>query len=256
MARSGIFSRRGFTPSYVQSVKKAVRRYQKERSKLIRAGVYENVPKQVSLKSLFRNYYSKRELNKQLKEMSVFTAAKALKTDKIRGKVFTKYEIERFRLQLNRQRKAIERELNLMTGFDSDSPLAHNSYIKTLEARRKELSADWRDIIATRAGREVMSHDEKSENFYENFVKALFDDANRLGFPEEKIREMVNKMNKLTPQQFYRMYHEDPNIGYIFGYYGAEVKGNGSIADTDAIDAFNDLYNKMDAIIERYKNIK
>lgn len=245
-----------FKADYVAKIKREVRRYQKERSKLIRKGVFENVPQRVSYRDLVSKYYTKREMNKQLKEMSVFTASRAIKTEKIKGKVFTQYEIAKFRLQLGRQRKAIERELSLMTGFDSDSPLAHNEYIKMLEARKLELSYDWRKIIATRAGAEVMTHDVKDENFYDNFVKALFDDANRLGFPEDKIREMVAKMNKLTPQQFYRMYREDPNIGYIFGYYGAEVKGKGSIPDSDALQAFQDLYNKMDLVIERYKNIK
>jgi len=245
-----------FKADYVAKIKREVRRYQKERSKLIRMGVFENVPKRISYRDLTSQYYTKREMNKQLKEMSVFTAAKALKTEKVKGKVFTKYEIAKFRLQLGRQRKAIERELSSMVGFDAESPLAHNEYIKMLEARKVELSENWRNIIAGRVGAEVMTHDVKAENFYDNFVKALFDDANRLGFPEDKIREMVAKMNKLTPQQFYRMYREDPNISYIFGYYGAEVKGNGSIPDDDALQAFQDLYNKMDLVIERYKNIK
>ena len=246
-----------FKPSYMSKIRQEVRRYQKERSKLIRAGIEGGtVPPRVTLKGLLGSYYTKREMNKALKEMSLFTATKALKTRTIKGKVYSLYDIAKFRLQLGRERKATERELSLMTGFDAISPLAHNQYIKRLEARQRELSSRWQDIIGTRAGAEVELKAEKAENLYENWIKALFDDARRLGIDEEKIQEMIKKMNTLTPQQFERMFAEDPSIGYIFNYYNAEVKGQAKISDKNAAEAFESLYSRLDKTIERYKNIK
>lgn len=246
-----------FKPAYMTKIRQEVRRYQKERSKLIRTGIEGGtVPPRVTLKGLLGSYYSKREMNKALKEMSLFTATKALKTREIGGKVYSEYEISKFRLQLGRERKATERELSLMVGFDAESPLAHNQYIKKLLARQKELSGRWEKIIGTRAGGEVAAKALKSENFYSNWTKALFDDARRLGFSEDKIRVMIKKMNTLTPQQFERLFAEDPSIGYIFNYYNAEVRGKGKIKNDDAKEAFQSLYERLDLTIERYKNIK
>lgn len=246
-----------FKPAYMSKIRQEVRRYQKERSKLIRTGIEGGtVPPRVTLKGLLGSYYSKREMNKALKEMSLFTATKALKTREIGGKVYSEYEIAKFRLQLGRERKATGRELSLMTGFDAISPIAHNQYIKRLQARERELSGRWESLIGSRAGAEVMKKAEKSEKLYENWTKALFDDAIRLGIDENKVREMIKKMNTLTPQQFERMFAEDPSIGYIFNYYNAEVRGGGKIATKDAAEAFESLYNRLDKTIERYKNIK
>lgn len=246
-----------FNPSYILKIKREVRRYQKERSKLIRSGVQGGtVPKRVTFRGLMQTYYSKREMNKALKEMSLFTATKATKTKTIRGKVYSLYEIAKFRLQLGRERKATERELSLMEGFDATSPLSHNQYIKRLEARQRELSQNWKDIIGSRAGAQVMDASMKAEQFYTNWVNALFQDAEKLGFPQEKMEAIIKKLNTLTPQQFERLYAEDPAINYIFSYYNMEVKGGGSMSEKNSLEAFNDLYNRIDRTIERYRNIQ
>ena len=246
-----------FNPSYISKIKREVRRYQKERSKLIRSGVQGGtVPKRVTFRGLMRTYYSKREMNKALKEMSLFTATKATKTKTIRGKVYSLYEIAKFRLQLGRERKATERELSLMEGFDATSPLSHNQYIKRLEARQRELSQNWKDIIGSRAGAQVLDASMKAEQFYTNWVNALFQDAEKLGFPQEKMEAIIKKLNTLTPQQFERLYAEDPAINYIFSYYNMEVKGGGSMSEKNSLEAFNDLYNRIDRTIERYRNLQ
>lgn len=248
-----------FSAPYMEKIRSGVTRYQKERSKLIRSGVTGGtVPPRITLKQLLSENYSKREMNKALKEMSLFTATKAQKTVEIKGKTYSEYEIEKFRLKLGRERKATARELSLMTGFDAESPLSHNQYIKKLQARQTELSANWMDIIGSRAGAEVEVKSLKSETFYENWIYALFQDAEKLGFPEDKLKTMIKKLSKLTPQQFERLYAEDPAISYIFSFYNAEIssKGKGRINNKDARDAFFDLYERIDLIIERYKNIK
>ena len=248
-----------FSSSYVSKIRRGVLRYQKEYSRLKRSGVSESVlPQRITFKGLMNEYYSKREMNKALKEMSLFTARKATTMVDVNGKEYSQYEVERFRLQLGRERKATSRELSLMTGFDAESPLAHNQYIKRLQARQVELSASWQNIIGTRAGGEVAAKTIKSENFYENWIYALFQDAEKLGFPKEKLDEMIKKLSKLTPQQFERLYAEDPAITYIFSFYNANVssRGKGKVSNSDARDAFKDLYERLDRTIERYKNIK
>lgn len=247
-----------FSKDYTAKIKREVRRYQKERSKLIRKGIYENVPRAYSYKDLVNKYYSKREMNKVLKEMSLFTAARATKATKVRGKVYTQYEVAKFRLMLNRERKALSRELDLMQGFDAESPLAHNRYIKNLEARLREVSKNWRDIIGTRAGNQVLLKAEKAETFYTNWINAFFQDAEKLGFSSEKMDEIIKKLNKLTPQQFERLYNEDPSINYIMSYYVTEVKGAGELGvdDDEILQAFNDFYDRLDLIIDRYTKLK
>lgn len=256
MARTGIFSRRGFTPSYVQSIKKAVRRYQKERSKLIRQGVYENVPEKITFKDLIRRNYYKRDMNKALKEMSLFTAGKATRARTIRGKATTEYEIGVFKMRLGRQRKEIQREIDLIKGEEwTPARLRHDRYLENLIAREDELSANWRDLIGTRAGKSVMNYEHNREVLYQNYITALFQDAENLGMTKEQVDEMIAKLNTLSPRQFSRMFEEDKDISYIFNYYNSLTDKDFEIDEKSAKKSMVKIYKTLDQKIKYYKNI-
>ena len=252
----GIFTRRGFTSSYVLSIAKAVRRYQKERSKLIRLGVYENVPEKITYKDLIRRNYYKRDMNKALKEMSLFTAGRATKARTIRGKATTEYEIDVFKMRLDRRRKDIQREIELIKGEQwNPARLRHDRYLKNLISTEKELSANWRDLIGTRAGRSVMNYEHNRDVVYQNYITALFQDAENLGMTKEQIDEMIAKLNTLSPRQFIRMFDEDKDISYIFNYYNSLTDKDFEIDEDDAKKSMAKIYNTLEQKIKYYKNI-
>lgn len=245
-----------FAPSYVAKIKREVRRYQKERSKLIRKGVFENVPERISYRDLVSKYYTKREMNKRLKEMSLFTATKATKARTIRGKATTEYEIQKFRMLLGRERKDIERELTRASKKESKLiNLVHDRYLRNLEARRNELSRNWRDIIGTRAGAQVMRYEQNRETLYSNYIQALFQDANELGFPQEKMDKIIQKLNTLSPRQFERMFNEDTTISYIFNYYQSLTDKNLEIEKNSALDALEILFKTIDSKVSFFKKL-
>ena len=245
-----------FAPSYVAKIKREVRRYQKERSKLIRLGVFENVPKQITYRDLVSKYYSKREMNKRLKEMSLFTATKATKARTIRGKATTEYEIQQFRLTLGRQRKEIEREISKVEKEPWNyARLRHDQYLENLRARQKELSRSWRELIGTRAGRSILNYERNREAIYENYIQALFQDAENLGISKDKMDEMIAKLNTLTPRQFERLFNEDPDLSYIFNYYNSLTEKNFEIGQKDARMAFKKIYESLDQKIQYYKSL-
>lgn len=254
--KSGIFSRRGFTPSYVQSIKKQVRRYQKERSKLIRMGVYENVPEQITFRDLKSRYYTKREMNKALKEMSQFTAGKATKARTIRGKATTEYEINVFRLRLERQRKDFQREIELIEKEPwTPARLRHDQYLENLKARVKQLSKNWRELIGTRAGRSVMNYEKNREALYSNYITALFQDAENLGLSKDQVEEMIAKLNTLTPRQFIRMFNEDKDISYIFNYYNSLTDESFEIDQKSAKSSFLKIFAELNSKIKFFTSL-
>lgn len=245
-----------FKPSYVAKIKREVRRYQKERSKLIRMGVFENVPAKVSYRDLISRYYTKREMNKRLKEMGLFTATKATKARTIRGKATTQFEIEQFRLTLGRRRKEIQREIDIIDREPWNAArLRHDAYLESLKSQQKELARNWRDLIGTRAGRAIMSYEHNREALYSNYIQALFQDAENLGISQEQMNEIIAKFNSLTPRQFERMFREDPDISYIFNYYNSLTDKNFEIEQKDAKKAFDKIFKSIDKKIKYYKNI-
>lgn len=245
-----------FSPNYVAKIKREVRRYQKERSKLIRRGVFENVPQRVSYRDLVSKYYTKREMNKRLKEMSLFTATKATKARTIRGKATTQYEIEAFKLTLGRRRKEIQREISLIEREPWNyARLRHDAYLEGLRSKQRELSKSWRELIGTRAGRSVLNYEGNREALYSNYIQALFQDAENLGVSQDKMNEMVAKFNSLTPRQFERMFNEDPDISYIFNYYNSLTDKNFVIEEKNAKKAFEKIYKTLNEKIKYYKSI-
>lgn len=245
-----------FSQAYTARIKASVRRYQKERSKLIRKGVYENVPEQITYKDLVNKYYSKREMNKQLKSMSLFTATKATKARTIRGKATTQYEIEMFRLTLARRRKEIEREIKIIEREPWNySRLRHDSYLTGLLNKQKEFSKSWRELIGTRAGRAIMNYEHNREALYSNYITALFQDAEALGLTQDQVNEMIARLNTLTPRQFERMFNEDRDISYIFNYYNSLTDKNFEIEEDLAKQSFKNIYENLAQKIAYYKNI-
>lgn len=245
-----------FSQNYVAKIKREVRRYQKERSKLIRMGVFENVPPRVSFRDLTSKYYTKREMNKRLNEMALFTATKAVKARTIRGKATTQFEIEQFRLTLGRRRKEIQREISLIEREPwNPARLRHDAYLEGLKSQQKELARNWRDLIGTRAGRAIMNYEHNREALYSNYIQALFQDAENLGITQEQMNEVIAKFNTLTPRQFERMFREDPDISYIFNYYNSLTDKNFVIEQNDAKKAFQKIFKTIDKKIKYYKNI-
>lgn len=252
----GIFSRRGFTHSYVKSIRAAVRRYQNERSKLIRQGVYENVPEQITFKSLKSRYYTKRDMNKALKEMSQFTAGKATKARTIRGKATTQYEIDVFRLRLERQRKDFQREIDLIEKEQwNPARLRHDQYLENLKARVESMQSPWQELIGTRTGRSIMNYEHNREVLYSNYITALFQDAESLGMSKDQVDEMIAKLNTLTPRQFIRMFNEDKDISYIFNYYKSLTDKNFAIDEDSAKKSFDRIYKNLSKKIAYYKSL-
>lgn len=223
---------------------------------MIRMGVYENVPEQITFRDLKSRYYSKREMNKALKEMSQFTAGKATKARTIRGKATTQYEIDVFRLRLERQRKDFQREIDLIEKEPwNPARLRHDQYLENLKARVQQLGKNWRELIGTRAGRSVMNYEHNRDMLYSNYITALFQDAENVGMSKDQVEEMIAKLNSLTPRQFIRMFNEDKDISYIFNYYNSLTDENFIIDQKSAKKSFQKIYQTLESKILYYKNI-
>ena len=130
--------------------------------------------------------------------------------------------------------------------------MQHDIYTANLQARRAALSANWTDLIGGKIGQRLVEEPARNTQTYDNYLQLLFEDAYQMDFPEDKINYIKDRLLRLKPRQFMRALEDDPNIQLIFEYYHSLTRTSGGM-ENNAYDAFQQLYENIDAIIEKYK---
>lgn len=209
------------------------------------------LPSKVYVKDLKRTFDSRRELNQYLKDLKRFGKRGAENLVSIDGQKFTQYDIDLFKRRLSRERRALTKEIKQAEGEKSKYPMKHDIYTANLRAKRSKLAAKWSDLIVTTIQDKLINEPYKRAVIYDNYLEILFQDAYQIGYPEEKIEYIKEKLLELSPRKFIRALESDPNIQYIFDYYHSLTRT--SMEDPNARDAFDEIYNNIDAIVEQYK---
>ena len=237
---------------YNQNITRVVSNFNRKVARLEKAG-YDLLPSKVSVREIKKRFDNKTELNTYLRDLQRFSRRGAEEVITIGGKDYTKYEVDVFKRKLRRERYKLNKEIVQAKGVTSKYPMQHDIFLANLQAKRNTLSNDWQDLIGQKVGINLFKQDSTYLETYNNYFSILFQDAYQLGFEDEKIEHIKSQLLKLKPRQFIRALEDDPNIQYIFEYYHALTRTSYSGGDNNAYDAFQELYENIGAIIDKYK---
>ena len=237
---------------YNQNITRVVSNFNRKVARLQKAG-YDLLPSKVSVREIKKRFDNKTELNTYLRDLQRFSRRGAEEVITIGGKDYTKYEVDVFKRKLRRERYKLNKEIVQAKGVTSKYPMQHDIFLANLQAKRNTLSNDWQDLIGQKVGINLFKQDSTYLETYNNYFSILFQDAYQLGFEDEKIEHIKSQLLKLKPRQFIRALEDDPNIQYIFEYYHALTRTSYSGGDNNAYDAFQELYENIGAIIDKYK---
>lgn len=237
---------------YNQNITRVVSNFNRKVARLQKAG-YDLLPSKVSAREIKKRFDNKTELNTYLRDLQRFSRRGAEEVITIGGKDYTKYEVDVFKRKLRRERYKLNKEIVQAKGVTSKYPMQHDIFLANLQAKRNTLSNDWQDLIGQKVGINLFKQDSTYLETYNNYFSILFQDAYQLGFEDEKIEHIKSQLLKLKPRQFIRALEDDPNIQYIFEYYHALTRTSYSGGDNNAYDAFQELYENIGAIIDKYK---
>lgn len=237
---------------YNQNITRVVSNFNRKVARLQKAG-YDLLPSKVSVREIKKRFDNKTELNTYLRDLQRFSRRGAEEVITIGGKDYTKYEVDVFKRKLRRERYKLNKEIVQAKGVTSKYPMQHDIFLANLQAKRNTLSNDWQDLIGQKVGINLFKQDSTYLETYNNYFSILFQDAYQLGFEDEKIEHIKSQLLKLKPRQFIRAIEDDPNIQYIFEYYHALTRTSYSGGDNNAYDAFQELYENIGAIIDKYK---
>lgn len=237
---------------YNQNITRVVSNFNRKVARLQKAG-YDLLPSKVSVREIKKRFDNKTELNTYLRDLQRFSRRGAEEVITIGGKDYTKYEVDVFKRKLRRERYKLNKEIVQAKGVTPKYPMQHDIFLANLQAKRNTLSNDWQDLIGQKVGINLFKQDSTYLETYNNYFSILFQDAYQIGFEDEKIEHIKSQLLKLKPRQFIRALEDDPNIQYIFEYYHALTRTSYSGGDNTAYDAFQELYENIGAIIDKYK---
>lgn len=233
-----------------KNIERVVSNFNRKIARLQKAG-YSQLPSKVSIRTIKSQFSTRRDLNVYLRDLQRFGRRGAEDIVTIDGKDFTKYDIDIFRRSLRREKSRLEREIAQAQTMTTQYPMQHDVYTANLKARRSALSGKWADIITTQIREKLIEEPYRHAVIYDNYLEILFQDAYQIGFEDEKIEYIKERLLKLPPRKFIRALEDDPNIQYIFDYYHSLTRT--SYMDNNAYDAFQQIYENIDAIVEKYR---
>ena len=226
----------------VSNFNRKVRRLEKEE--------YQLLPSPVSVKTIKEQFSNRRELNMYLNDLRRFSKRGAEDVMEIQGKLYTKYQIDLFRRNLRRERDEIRRDLKAAENMKHEYPMQHNIYLQNLRSRKKSLSSSWVNLIERKSDVMIERYFRRAE-IYDNYLEILFQDAYLVGFDENKINYIKERLLKLSPTKFIKALQDSPTIQFIFDFYHSLTRRTGSIGN-NAYNSYQKLYEEIDHIVETY----
>lgn len=228
----------------VSNFNRKIRRLEKEERQLL--------PTRVRVSEIKEQFSSRRELNKYLNDLRRFSKRGAEEIVTVKGKEYTRYQIDLFRANLRRERRELARNLAKAESAQHRYPMQHDVYVQNLKNRINKLAQRWTDLIEGEFWRTAYQQFLNME-IYDNYLEVLFQDAYQSGFDPEKAEYIKNKLLELSPNQFIQALEDAPEIKFVFDYYHALTRQAGVSNRRIDRDAYEQLYKRIDQIVATYK---
>ena len=257
-----------YDSSYNQQINRVVSNFNRKVRRLEREE-RELIPSTVRVSEIKQQFTNRRDLNAYLRELRRFGKRGAEDIVSVKGKQYTKYEIEVYRNRLRREKAALDKEIDEAQSVKSKYPMQHNIALENMKNRRATLGKNWQETIGTALEQQVGNYLKRLET-YDNYFAVLFQDAYTMGFPDEKIEYIKDKLLTLSPRQLMKLLENSPEVQFIFDYYHSLTRQNGlftgatarklktigakgKTSEDRAWDAFDSLYKNIDDLVKTYK---
>ena len=233
----------------------------------------ELLPSKITKKELKSSVYTRQELQRKLKELQRFSKRGAEDVITTRGGIrLTKYELNEIKLENARLKRNITHQINRLKAnkprifgklqSTTFSEMGDIHYLN-LVARRKALEKDINKLSRDEFERftKLIEKTGKSQQymniiFKEIYFEMLTDLAYYFDYDKDKLKMLHDKLMKLKPNKFLRLFEEDKAIRAILDYYPVVTKGFNAInpddIKDDVVTLYDNLIDNIDIIIQDY----
>lgn len=233
----------------------------------------ELLPSKITKKDLKSNVYTRTELYRKLKELQRFSnrgAEDIIATGG--GARLTRYDYQNIKRENTRIKRNITREINRLrvekpkifgkTQSSTFSEMGDTDYLN-LVARRKALEKDINKLSKEELERfrKLVEKTGKSQQymnsiFKENYFEMLTDLAYYFNYDNDKLNLLKQKLMKLKPNDFLKLFKDDKSIRAILDYYPVVTNSFNAInpddIKEDVVNLYDNLIDNIDDIIKYY----
>ena len=233
----------------------------------------ELLPSKITKKDLKTSVYTRSELQRKLKELQRFSKRGAEDIITTSGGIrLTKYELNEIKRENARVKRNITREINRLkfnkpkifgkTQTSTFSEMGDTDYLN-LVARRKALEKDINKLSRDEFERftKLIEKTGKSQQymnniFKENYFEMLTDLAYYFDYDKDKLNKLRDKLMKLKPNDFLKLFKEDKSIRAILDYYPIVTNSFNAInpddIKDDVVTLYDNLIDNIDMIMQDY----
>ena len=233
----------------------------------------ELLPSKITKKELKDNVYTRTELRRKLKELQRFSNRNAEDVITTSGGVrLTQYDYQNIKRENVRIKRNITREINRLRvekpkifgklQSSTFSEMGDSDYLN-LVARRKALEKDINKLSKDEFGRfkKLVEKTGKSQQymnniFKENYFEMLTDLAYYFDYDNDKLNLLNQKLMKLKPNDFLKLFKDDKSIRAILDYYPIITNSFNAInpddIKEDVVNLYDNLIDNIDDIIKYY----
>lgn len=251
-------------------IQRTVRNFNNKIRRLERSERDLILPDRVSIKELKKTYTSRRELRNKLASLQRFNIRGVENTITTEGGVKTSiYELKetqralrKAKSYLTRYIRKIENIVPTTYGVRESASYSRmgNMQLNNLRARRKILDKNLGKLtqeglmkLKEKIDFELFRKNEMPSIFMNNYVdKMLFNLGYFVGYDEEKLNIMKNKLMQLDEKQFNELFETEEGIRAIVEFYPEVHRGNYNRVKDDISEKFDALFDNLDSILADY----
>lgn len=257
-------------------ITKTVRNYNAKINRLSKTNPALALPEKVTAKSLKNITDNRTELNRELAKLKRFSKRGAENTIILpSGDLVSNWELSELKRESARLQRNLTRRINELAsitpkvkGIKQDYTYAQmgdatlNNYIVKRDALKK-LS---KGLGSTNNLKNAINYINKIQKqqarkisvFRDNYINKMFAwQGYAVGYDNERINEIKEKLNKLSDKDFLRFFDEErimKKIQEMYAVMESNVKNNYFAYEQEMTEIFDELYNNLDEYLKDYKS--
>ena len=255
-----------------QEINRTIKNFNQKIARLERQD-RELLPSKITKKDLKNSVYTRTELKRKLKQLQRFSNRNVEDVIETQGGArLTRYDYQNLKRENTRIKRNITREINRLrvnkpkifgkTQASTFSEMGDTDYLN-LVARRKALEKDINKLSRDELERFTKLIEKTGRNqqymntvFKENYFEMLTDLAYYFDYDKDKLNKLRDKLMKLKPNDFLKLFKEDKSIRAILDYYPIVTNGFNAInpddIKDDVVTLYDNLIDNIDMIMQDY----
>ena len=244
-------------------LRREVDNYNKKRKRAIQRG-FRQLPPAMKVSELKARYTVKSDLDREINRLRKFNITNALERVETQGGIdSTSWELKYLKGNVRNARDYFERELKRVSKRVAKFP-GEAERLNNIKAKIDILDIDlsYMDQEQFRSARraifEYVEAPAKRKAGYRGFLSEVDLVMQRLGYSSDEIDSVLNKFNKLNPEQFLYAYDHFDIISRVYELADSPIYGGLKMntSDKDAADLIDTLKRDADKVIKDAKKNK